>query len=171
MFLIFIIYQDSIAQIRAHQFQIFFMKWLPKFCQHVHYYQLIIKTQKLPSLKFQIYFKMHSPFLHGLKVWSHCEVLPNLSWVARKFCAGQVLSCWWFIFSSNDILNLYLIHRQAVSVARFFFLENIIIVILDHIKIMAVTVALIWFTSLQLSMNSSLAILSNSLIHTPAGHI
>ena len=86
---------------------------------------------------------MHSPFLHGLKVSSHGKVFPNLSWVARKFCAGQVLSYWLFIFSSNDILDLYMIHRQAVSVARFFFLGNIIIVTLDHIKIMAGTVALI----------------------------
>ena len=76
----------KVAQIRAHQYQIFFIKLWPKFCQHVHYYQSIITTQKLLSLKFHvIYFKIHSPFLHGLKVSSHWEVLPNLSGVSRKF--------------------------------------------------------------------------------------
>ena len=51
----------------------------------VHYYQLIIITQKLLSLKIHvIYFKMHRSFRHGLKVSLHCEVLPNPSGVARK---------------------------------------------------------------------------------------
>ena len=109
----------------------------------VHYYQLIITTQKLLSLKFHVmYFKMHSSFLHGLKVSSHCEVLPNFFEVVR-------LACWCFIISSYDILDLDMIQRYAVSV-------NMDIVLLDHIiiKMMAVTIALIWSI-----MKSSLAIL------------
>ena len=59
---------------------------MTKILSVVHYYQLIIITQKLLSLKIHvIYFKMHSSFQHGLKMSSHCEVVPNLSGVTRKF--------------------------------------------------------------------------------------
>ena len=34
--------------------------------------------------------KMQSSFLHGLKRSSHREVVPNLSRVARNFCACEV---------------------------------------------------------------------------------
>ena len=64
---------------------------------------------------------------------SHCEVLPNLFRLARKFCAGHVIL----------LADLGMIHRQAVSVAQFFFSEIVDIAFLDHIKMMAVTVALI----------------------------
>ena len=109
---------------------------MTKILSVVHHYQLIIISQKLLSLKIHvIYFKMHSSFLHGLKVTSHCEVLVNLSREARKFCACQV-SFLVLIIGSNDILDLDMTQRQAVSVI-------INIALLDHIKIMAVTVALI----------------------------
>ena len=128
-------------------------------------------TQKLQSLKVHvIHFMMHVSFLRGLKVSSHCKVLPYPSRVARKFCACHV-SLLVLIISFNDILDLDRIQRQAVSEAQFFS-QNIDIVLLDHIQMMAVTVALIQsLLSLQLLMNSSLAILSNSLIYTPAGRI
>ena len=48
------------------------------------------------------------------------------------------LARWCFIISSNDILNLDMIQRLCSTVL---FLGNIDIVFLDHIKMMAVTVA------------------------------
>ena len=95
-----------------------------------------IISWQLLSLKIHvIYFKMHSSFLHGLKVSSH--------WDSKTGCKCSTV----------------------------LFLGNINIVLLDHIKMMAVTVARIWSISLQLLMNSSLAILSNSLIHSSWTHL
>ena len=159
--------QDSVAQIRAHQYQIFFIKLWLKFCQYFHYYHFIIMTQNLPLLKFHIiYFKMHSSFLHGLKVSSHCEVLPNLFRVARKFsaCPVSLLVLYhqleWYFGSIYD-------SKTGCKCSTAIFLRYINIVLLDHIKMMAVTVARSWSINSQLLMN--LVIIS--LILTSAGHI
>ena len=57
-------------------------------------------------------------------VLAYFEVLPNLFRVAKKFCACQVSLLVQVIISSNDILDLDMIQREAASDAQFFFLET-----------------------------------------------
>ena len=77
---------------------------------------------------------MYSSFLHGLEVSSHIAMFSQISLWQPGSSVHVMLACWCFIVSSNDILHLDMIQRQAVSVAQFFF-GNIDIIFLDHINI------------------------------------
>ena len=66
---------------------------------------------------------MHSSFLHGLKVSLHIARFSQISLGQPGISVHVRLACWCFIISSNDIVDLDMIQRQAVSVAQFFFSE------------------------------------------------
>ena len=66
-------------------------------------------------------YKMHSSFLHGLKVSLHIARFSQISLRQPGSSVLVRLACWCFIISSHDILDLDMIQRQAVSVAHFFF--------------------------------------------------
>ena len=110
--------RDLVARIRAHQYEICFIKLWPNFFSVWAISSIDNYTDNHHS-KFMSYISWCIvPFCTDWR----CPCIARfsqISGVARKFCAR--LACWCSIISSNDILDWDMIRRQAVSVAQFFF--------------------------------------------------